>query len=245
MTTALAERTTSADIMERVLIEGDLAKLKPEERATYYLKVCESLGLNHLTQPFGYIVLNGKLTLYALKGCTDQLRNIHGISITKLEQNSVQDVYVVTAYGKDKAGRIDSSQGAVYVKGLVGDNLANALMKAETKAKRRLTLSMCGLGMLDESEAGSIPESVAQTIVVDRVTGEVVEERAAPVTKSKRTVPRGEAFDRYMKLYARAEELGIPLDDNYNILDSDGVDEIIAKGVKLKAVVDELKAEEF
>lgn len=30
--------------------------------------------------------------------------------------------------------------------------MANALMKAETKAKRRVTLSICGLGLLDESE---------------------------------------------------------------------------------------------
>ena len=33
---------------------------------------------------------------------------------------------------------------------------ANAMMKAETKAKRRVTLSICGLGMLDESEFDTI-----------------------------------------------------------------------------------------
>ena len=32
-------------------------------------------------------------------------------------------------------------------------------MKAETKAKRRATLSLCGLGLLDESEVDSIPSS--------------------------------------------------------------------------------------
>ena len=35
--------------------------------------------------------------------------------------------------------------------------MANARMKALTKAKRRLTLSLCGLGMLDETEVVSIP----------------------------------------------------------------------------------------
>jgi len=39
----------------------------------------------------------------------------------------------------------------------VGEALANALMKASTKAKRRLTLSLCGLGFLDETEVGTIP----------------------------------------------------------------------------------------
>ena len=41
---------------------------------------------------------------------------------------------------------------------LTGDALANALMKAETKAKRRATLSLCGLGFLDETEIETIPE---------------------------------------------------------------------------------------
>ena len=43
--------------------------------------------------------------------------------------------------------------------GLKGDALANGLMKAETKAKRRVTLSLCGLGMLDDSEVETIPNA--------------------------------------------------------------------------------------
>jgi hypothetical protein len=37
-------------------------------------------------------------------------------------------------------------------------NFGNALMKAVTKAKRRVTLSICGLGMLDETEVETIPD---------------------------------------------------------------------------------------
>ena len=32
------------------------------------------------------------------------------------------------------------------------------MMKAETKAKRRVTLSVCGLGLLDETEIADIPD---------------------------------------------------------------------------------------
>ncbi|MDU5950540.1 MAG: hypothetical protein E6Z15_26195, partial [Paenibacillus macerans] len=39
---------------------------------------------------------------------------------------------------------------------LTADELANAIMKAETKAKRRVTLSLSGLGMMDESEIETI-----------------------------------------------------------------------------------------
>jgi hypothetical protein len=40
---------------------------------------------------------------------------------------------------------------------LKGDALANALMKCETKAKRRVPLSLAGLGWLDETELATIP----------------------------------------------------------------------------------------
>lgn len=161
--TQLAERNgavapvISATVMESVLIGGDLSKLSVPERMSYYKAVCESVGLNPLTKPFAYIQLNGKLQLYALKDCTEQLRKIHGVSIERLERQVIEGCYVVTAYAKDKGGRTDGSTGAVTVTNLKGEALANAYMKAETKAKRRVTLSICGLGMLDETEAASIP----------------------------------------------------------------------------------------
>jgi hypothetical protein len=42
---------------------------------------------------------------------------------------------------------------------LKGDALANALMKPETKAKRRVTLSIAGLGWLDETELETIRDA--------------------------------------------------------------------------------------
>jgi uncharacterized metal-binding protein len=199
MTMTLAERTTGAEIMERVVIEGDLGKLKPEERVIYYQRVCESLNINPLTRPFDYITLNGKLTLYAKKDCTDQLRANRGVSITQLERQRLDELYVVTAYAKDKEGRVDSALGVVNVKGLTGEALANALMKAETKAKRRVTLSLCGLGWTDESEVGSIPN--AQTIVVDQETGEVIEEPGDD--------RRQKALDQWAEITQEADQLNI------------------------------------
>jgi len=59
-------------------------------------------------------------------------------------------------------GRFTDSIGAVNITGLKGDNLANAMMKSETKAKRRATLDLLGLGILDETETETIP--MAQTV---------------------------------------------------------------------------------
>jgi hypothetical protein len=63
-----------------------------------------------------------------------------------------EGVYIVIANAKNNKGREDESIGAVAIEGLRGEAKANAIMKAETKAKRRVTLSICGLGMMDEEE---------------------------------------------------------------------------------------------
>jgi hypothetical protein len=173
MSTDLAKASLDAAIIERVIIAGDLSKLAPQERVSYYRNVCASLGLNELTKPFEYITLNGKLTLYATRNCTDQLRQLKGVSVSIATRERLEDIYVVTARATLPDGRCDESIGAVNIAGLRGEALANALMKAETKAKRRATLSLCGLSFSDETEAETIPG--AQRVVVDTSTGEIVE----------------------------------------------------------------------
>jgi hypothetical protein len=144
-----------ATSIERVLIQGDLSHLKPEEKVSYYLKVCETLGLNPYTKPFEFIALNGRVVLYARKDATDQLRKLHRINIVHLEREQIGELMVVTVQAQAADGRRDVAIGAVTTGGLKGDALANALMRAETKAKRRVTLSICGLGLTDESEVDS------------------------------------------------------------------------------------------
>ena len=155
------------------MVGGDLSKLSARDRLNFYDAICKSVGFNPLTRPFDYLHLSGKLVLYAKRDATDQLRKIHGVSIEKLERETVEGIYVVTAYARDAQGRVDSSIGAVPIENLKGEARANSFMKAETKAKRRVTLSICGLGMLDETEVGSIPD--AQPAKIDYETGEVLE----------------------------------------------------------------------
>jgi hypothetical protein len=159
-------------VMESVVIQGDLGKLTPEQRSAYYFKVCDSLGLNPLTKPFDYIMLNGKLTLYCRRDAADQLRRIHGINLTITGREKIDDLYIVTARATDRDGRQDESTGVVALAGLKGDVLANALMKAETKAKRRVTLSLVGLGWLDETEVETIPDArvVSEPVVTQPET---------------------------------------------------------------------------
>ena len=159
MNANLPVKSSPAEIMETVLVKGDLSKLTVEERNTYYFRLCESVGLNPLTQPIEYINLNGKLRLYAKKDCTDQLRAIHKVSVTDMSEAEREGVYIVTSKVANAEGRTDMAKGAVNIAGLKGESLANAIMKAETKAKRRATLSICGLGILDETEVEDIPRA--------------------------------------------------------------------------------------
>ena len=157
------------EVMERLLLARDLSGLDEEQRIEYYHEMCDSLGLNPLTKPFEYIVLDERLVLYATKDCAAQLRKKHRISIAIKSREQQGDIHLVTVTATLKqinssSERQDEAIGAVataYYKGgqlqpITPVALANAIMKCETKAKRRVTLSICGLGMLDESEVEDV-----------------------------------------------------------------------------------------
>jgi hypothetical protein len=165
MATNELQTIVDGQTVERVLLDGDLAKLTTVQRVAYYGKVCETLGFNPLTRPFEYITLNGKLQLYAKREATEQLRKLHKVSLTIVARELTEECYVVTARATLPDGRTDESIGVKSIANLKGEARSNALMTAETKAKRRVTLSICGMGMLDETEVDSLPPSVASYVV--------------------------------------------------------------------------------
>ena len=158
-----ARPVVSAELQEKVLLGGDLSRLSVQERLAYYNNICLSLELNPLTRPFEYLSLSGKTVLYARKDCTEQLRTKRHVSVKIVSREVVEGIYVVTAQAcmpdtdMPEGIRWDESIGAVPIENVKGEARANAMMKGETKAKRRVTLSICGLGMLDETEVDSIP----------------------------------------------------------------------------------------
>jgi hypothetical protein len=153
----VAKDMNSASI-EAALMQNNYSKLPTDEKVLIYNRTCETLGLNPLTQPFGfYKQKDGSECLYAKRNCADQLRQIHGVTLVECKFEEVGGIYSAIVTMEDKAGRRDMDRGDVYVEHLKGMDLANAKMKALTKAKRRCTLSLCGLGYLDESEVADSP----------------------------------------------------------------------------------------
>lgn len=172
-TTALAPNGAGPAItpstLEGVVVHGDLSKLSPAQRLEWYNQRCAAAGLDPRTQPFQYLSLQGKLTLYATKAATDQLIAQHKLRVEVIDRRAHADlgVYEVQVRVTRGDGSTVDDLAAVPIAGLKGDALCNAFMKCVTKAKRRTVLSACGLGMLDETEVETIPNAVRVDVEPD------------------------------------------------------------------------------
>jgi hypothetical protein len=165
---ARADRKELAAVAASVVTRGDISGLSPEEMTSFYLSLCERLRLDASTQPFARLRLNGKEILYPTRGATDQLASVWGVDRELVETPAIIDTgagKIIRAVCRASwRGRSDVSTGAVPVPAGGGEALCNALLKCETKAKRRATLSILGLGMLDETEIESIPAAAKATV---------------------------------------------------------------------------------
>ena len=207
-------------LFEKVMIQNDFSGLSSVEKVTHIKNICDSLGLNPLTKPIQLLKFQNKEIAYFSKDATEQLRKINKISITHIETKILDgSIYVVTATAIDQHGRTDSSTAALSILGLKGESLGNAMMKCETKAKRRVTLSINGLGYMDESEAESIPgaKKLPPVVVADKV------QQIAPAIINDNIV------DDLQLLF---------VDYLYEIKNADSLE-------KLKSIYDEVKAKNF
>lgn len=161
-------------IISQIILNGDLSKLNATDKVAYYTGYCERLGLDPFTKPFDILCLQGKEVLYLTRAGAQQLNKLHSVShqITSRQIHEQAATYEVIARASLPDGRHTESIGAVNIANLKGEAYCNALMKAETKAKRRATLDLLGLGLLDETEVASIVPVQAQEspkLVVDDI----------------------------------------------------------------------------
>jgi hypothetical protein len=151
-------KTVSNEIQTKLITEGDLSHLDQKQKEEYYLSVCDYFGLNPVLKPFEILKYNGKEVLYATRSASDQIRNLKKLSTRIISKERINGVYMVEAEVND-GERFETSTGVVNIQNLQGDALANALMKAETKAKRRATLAYMGMSYMDETETETVPNA--------------------------------------------------------------------------------------
>lgn len=180
--TTLQDAPPPLDAETRAVLQygDDLSTLTDTQRDQYYRATCQRLGLDPDTFPLAFCLMTenkkkdgewvsaSKLVLYSPKKATDQLRALHQVSIdpdaTRIDDDN--EVVRVIVRGHLPDGRQDTEIGAASLITYDGEPLrgtarANAYMRAFTKAKRRLTLSLVGSGLLDESEVEDTPGALA------------------------------------------------------------------------------------
>jgi hypothetical protein len=163
----------SPEVLNQIALTGDTCKLTPKQKTQYMNYMCDRFGLNPSSLPFAFITVQGKEILYAKKDATEQLRRINKVSLSPAKITIDRESGIVMATVEaEMDGRRDAGTGAASIvkrlkegegkdakytdKPMTGDDFANAVLKAETKAKRRATLSIVGLGFLDESEIETV-----------------------------------------------------------------------------------------
>jgi hypothetical protein len=221
------------NIISSIVINGDISKLSPQQKVEYYRQICERLGLDPLSQPFKLLRLNGKEVLYCDRTGTQQLNKLHKVSHEIKARETVSGCYVVTAQASTPDCRKTESIGAVTIDNLRGDALCNAMMKAETKAKRRATLDLLGLGILDETETETIPQ--AQKVEVPAAATQVAD------INSK--------VSQFKKKYATADEVSKVLENATDVKDIANLyyinAELVESASELKAKFTDKKNEFF
>ena len=160
-------------IQSSIVLRGDLSGLNEQQKQDYYLYRCRQVGLDPAAKPFDLLTLNGKQILYANASATQQLCALHKLSTQITHRERVDGIYIVSVRCTGADGRVSENQGAVDVSTLVGERLANAILKATTKAIRRSVLAHCGLGMLDETEVETIPEARKEPLIVPQAVAPI------------------------------------------------------------------------
>ena len=98
----------SPGLIQQVILEGNLIGLSNDQRVEYYDKFCDHVGLDPITRPFDFITHKGRMTLYANKSASDQLRKKFKVSITNVSKEIVNDTCVITVTGQMGEREINS-----------------------------------------------------------------------------------------------------------------------------------------
>ncbi len=180
---ALAGGLAADALLSAVASGKDTRALSNDDRRALLASLNRQLGLNPLSGGVTFLLTNGRETLYVTKQGTDQIARREKLTRETLKGPCVETmegvkVVICQVRVKHPDGRAETCTATLPFS---AGGIVNDLMKVETKAKRRATLSLCGLGMLAEDEIETIPG--ARTVPADVL--------AEPVVVAPPLTPRG------------------------------------------------------
>jgi len=238
----------TAALVASLVLNGDISGLDPSQKAVYYVQRCRQLGLDPASKPFQVLKLNGKEILYTDKGAADQLAKLHHVTrrITdgpRVHKIGSREMLYCVCEASTPDGRSEMDVATLPI----GD-LDNALMKLVTKAKRRATLAILGLGCLDESELSTIPDRViGERVDVDLALAGIEEPKRLSAGVTRRVNVHhdagGESLGEHNQRIADAEraiangEASDDVDDEFPAIDATSLDGLAAwyAGLGLRA----------
>jgi hypothetical protein len=158
----MVEKDNFMKLISLICVGGDLTHLDGPSKRALLAKLTNYLHLNPYSHNFFIFKdSNGRHRIYATKECCSQLRHNMGINTWLSDPiygpNNTAPVFVtVKANGTNRFGRSADEIGSVTLIGFDKSHWSDRIMFATTKAKRRLTLDLSGLGVLSDVEVDDI-----------------------------------------------------------------------------------------
>jgi hypothetical protein len=172
-------------LLVNIGLNGSVSHFDKSQKQALLSKLCITLGLNEELQPFRiYQNIRGEEYIYATKECCAQLRHREHINIMEVgEPIFSNNTISVRVKGNNKHGRESWEIGSVgTTESMTSAEIAHGVMTAVTKAKRRLTLCLSGLGVLADVELEDMAQ-VVSTGIEEQKLSEIDDKVAMEVNK--------------------------------------------------------------
>lgn len=231
------EVTKQQEALVKATLSQDWGRTNDQVKVRFIAHLCNQLSIPAVMNPFIFIKTKNGQKLYTPSEGAYLIASKNRIS-TKIKDRSYdkeRQIYSVTVECSTPDGRTSEDIGHMFLGGLQGENLANAMMKAETKAKRRAILSTVGLSVLTED---AIPYVTSDSVVRPGEV-EIVDALSEPVEDYQED--KAYVFERMVKMFDGSIEDAMKWCREEMKKDFDSLDELEIQSLDTK--LDELEEE--
>jgi hypothetical protein len=186
------------------LIRGDVSSVPREALLRYIFTFCERVGISPLAVPFSLMKTQRGMQLVANRNFYDAVASKYSVSRECVAEGFFEGtkLYFTRYRATTPDGRVTEDMALVDTAGLNGNDLANAIMKAHTKGRNRVTRAHLGFPFPDETEAETVPG--ASVVSIDEVPNGGNGEPPAPEPE-----PLKADEQQIKRIHALAKKLGM------------------------------------
>ena len=203
MSESIARYDAEPEVIEQ-LIRGDVSSVPREALLRYVFTFCERVGISPLAVPFSLMKTQQGMQLVANRNFYDAVASKYSVSRECVGEGFFEGtkLYFTRYRATTPDGRVTEDMALVDTAGLNGKDLANAIMKAHTKGRNRVTRAHLGFPFPDETEAETVPG--ASVVSIEEMPNGDNGEPPAPEPEPPK------ANDQQIKrIHALAKKLGI------------------------------------